>query len=499
MLADRRVARRILGGFYNVRKNDKRQPILTNLLACALLLVALPALGELPEPVREALRTAGLPDDAIGVVVQRVYDGEVVAAHRETQGLAPGSTMKLLTTIVALERLGPAYRSRTELVSSGDVVAGKLRGDLVVKGGGSVDFDWRAFESQLARLRLEGIREIAGDLVLDLSRFRPTRTDIGLEPFDEAPEFQYNVIPDALLLNMYLVSLDIVSKGGSVRVVPTPPLAGVAFASDFELIDARCGDWEDGWKIPTLVQDRRGAITIRLRGTFPKDCIASTSINVLDRVVFVDRLFRALWTRMGGKFTGKTREGVAPPQARVLAEHLSRPLAEVAREAMKTSDNPMTRVMYLNVGAMSARDPELDTAQRAEAEVRGWLSEHGIDSNGLVLENGSGLSRAERVAPAQLAAALRAGLSSRWAPEFLASFPLAALDGTMRLRLKESPAAGRARIKTGTLRDASGVAGYLEDASGRLHVVVGIINHPQAHHRIARPILDTLLDWVARQ
>jgi serine-type D-Ala-D-Ala carboxypeptidase/endopeptidase (penicillin-binding protein 4) len=470
-------------------------------LALLALLFAFAAAtsAELPEGVRAGLMEAGIPEDAIGVLLQRVPDGKVVLAHRETQGMAPGSTLKLLTSIVALDRLGPAYRARTQLRTNAEVKDGVLQGDLVLQGGGDAEFDWRAFERQLSQLRVRGIREIAGDLVLDLSRFRPARTDIGLDPFDEAPEFRYNVVPDALLLNMYLVQVDIASTGSSVRMAPTPALAGVTFVSEFELVEASCDDWEDGWKPPAAVQDRRGTITVRLRGTFPKDCAASTSINVLDRVVYADRLFRALWSRMGGRFRGRTREGTAPPDTRLLAQHLSRPLAEIAREAMKSSDNPMTRVMYLNIGAASSRDGDLPTARRAEGEVRAWLSDHGIEAKGLVLDNGSGLSRAERIAPVELAATLKAGLSSRWAPEFLAAFPIVALDGTMRLRLKDSPAAGRARIKTGTLRDASAVAGYVEDASGRMHVVVAMINHPLAHHRVARPILDSLLDWVARQ
>jgi D-alanyl-D-alanine carboxypeptidase/D-alanyl-D-alanine-endopeptidase (penicillin-binding protein 4) len=445
------------------------------------------------------LRAANLPEEAIGAIVLDVAKGSVVLAHRETQPMPPASTLKLLTSIVALERLGPDYRARTQLRTNAEVIDGVLRGDLILQGGGDVDFDWRAFERQLSLRRLQGIREIAGDLVLDLSWFRPTRTDIGLEPFDESPEFRYNVIPDALLVNTYLVHLDIVSTRTSVRMATMPVLTGVTFVPEFELIDGVCQDWDDGWKPAAVQRDRRGSITVRLRGTFPRDCKTSTAINVLDRVVYADRLFRALWGRLGGKFSGTTREGVAPGETHLLGEHLSRSLAEIARDIDKVSDNPIARVAYLNLGAMSLRDRELPTAQRAEREVRAWLASRGIDANGLVLDNGSGLSRSERIAPADLAAVLKVALSSRWAPEFLATLPIVGLDGSMRMRLTESTAAARGRIKTGTLRDVSAVAGYVEDASGRMHIVVAMIHHEAAHRRVARPILDALIDWVARQ
>ena len=466
-------------------------------LAFCLLFGVFPARAELPGPVRAALAAAGLPEDAIGVFVARVSDGVPVLAHRERQAMQPASTIKLVTSLVALETLGPAYRARTRLRSNAPVVDGVLRGDLVLQGGGDVDLDWQSFERMLAALRLRGIREIQGDLVLDFSTFRPGRTDIGLAPFDESPEFRYNVIPDALLLNSYLVDLDIASRDGKVAIRSVPPLAGVSFVSEFELVDYPCDDWEDGWKLPA-VTEARGRITVRLQGKYPRDCMASTSISVLDRAVYVDRLFRSLWTSLGGRFRGRSREGSTPADARILAQHASRTLAEIVRDINKRSDNPITRVVYLTLGA-KAGNGAASTADGADRVVRDWLAARGIDPEGLLLDNGSGLSRTERIRPDQLAGVLRAGIRSRWSPEFLASMPIVAVDGTMRSRLPGSPAAQQARIKTGTLRDVSAVAGYVDDARGTPHVVVAMINHERADRLVARPILDVLLDWVARR
>jgi D-alanyl-D-alanine carboxypeptidase/D-alanyl-D-alanine-endopeptidase (penicillin-binding protein 4) len=140
----------------------------------------------------------------------------------------------------------------------------------------------------------------------------------------------------------------------------------------------------------------------------------------------------------------------------------------------------------------------LTTAQAADVKIRAWLLEHGLDLEGLVLENGSGLSRIERLRPSQLAAVLRLALASRWAPEFLASLPIASVDGSMRKRLGGMPLEARARLKTGTLRDVSAVAGYVHDDMGRDLIVVAILNDPRATREVGHPILDALLGWALR-
>lgn len=468
------------------------------LLASFLLSAAiLPAAADLPRVVLDRLRGTGIPEDAVGVVVQRVSDGRVILTHGAEQPMQPASTLKLLTSLAALETLGPDHRGITELLTRGHPVDGVLNEDLVLRGGADVDFDWRSFEHMLRLAQMQGIREIRADLVLDRGLFRPPRTDVGIPPFDEAPEFRYNVIPDAMLVNTNLLHLDLVSNAGEVRVAMTPVLEGVTVQADFTLVDRACTDWEDGWIAPEAKQGLAGAIRVRLHGEFPRNCTAETAVNVIDRRVFVDRLFKATWKRLGGVFRGRTREGTAAIDARLIAEHRSRPLGEVMRDVNKSSDNPNTRLLFLTLGARISLGSPLPTAQLAEREVRAWLRRKGIDPEGLVLENGSGLSRKERIRPSQLAAVLKAALASPWAPEFIASLPIVAVDGGMRTRLQGSSAAGRARLKTGTLRDVSAVAGFVADEAGENFIVVAMINHEAANRRAARPALDALVDWVA--
>jgi D-alanyl-D-alanine carboxypeptidase/D-alanyl-D-alanine-endopeptidase (penicillin-binding protein 4) len=220
-------------------------------------------------------------------------------------------------------------------------------------------------------------------------------------------------------------------------------------------------------------------------------------LNVLERNDFADRLFRYLWTYLGGTFHGETRAGAGPKESRLLAEHRSRTLADKLRDINKPSDNPLSRVLFLTLGTLDGNAGG-NTLEKADRQVRAWFRQMGVDDAGLVLENGSGLSRTERIRPSQLAALLVAEYRSQWSPEFLSSLPIVGLDGTMRRRLRDNPVAGHARMKTGTLRNVVALAGYVPDAAGQMHVVVTMINHDFPKGVRGQPILDALVDWVAR-
>jgi len=476
-------------------------------LAALLLFAWMPfasAQSTLPDAVARQLAVNQLPDDALSVLVLR--GDTVVLAHRAERPMQVASTMKLVTTLVALEQLGPVFRGRTELRTNAPLVNGVLQGDLVLRGGADVDLTDDVLENLLRALRNQGIQSIAGNLVLDRQLFTPARSDVGTAPFDEAPEAYYNVIPDALLVNKNMLQLDLRATDRRLQINSQPALEGVTVTSDMALVNADCNLWEAGWKLPDAQRDASGNIRVTLHGTFPKNCARTYSINVVDREDYVDRLFRLRWRQLGGSLRGATVEGATPPDARVLAEHAARALPEVIRDTNKPSDNALARTLFLSLGSLEA-DPALGshalaptgepTAVRSDRVIRTWLRAHAIDDNGLVLENGSGLSRTERISALQLASVLQAGLRSQWEPEYLASLPIVGIDGTMRRRLRDSPAAGHARMKTGTLHGVVAVAGYVLDAAGRQCVVVAMINHEQAGNGKGRAVLDALVDWVA--
>lgn len=468
------------------------------LLAAALLLSGCAALQQeqpLPPRVQQALVTAGLAPQALAFVAIPLHQRNQALRLRDQQPMQPASTMKLVTAIVALDRLGANARGRTELLAADAQMGDVLAGPLYLRGGADTELDWGVLGSLLRQLREQGVREISGGLVVDRTLFKPARIDIGVPPFDEQPEFQYNQIPDALQLNVNLLDVLLQSDATGVKARVFPAWPGLAIdTSALSLTDGRCADWEDGWQLPAV-----SAGQIQLQGSFPKNCSQSPALNLVDRQLLTAAAVRQMWRELGGVIGAGDSEGATPVEARVLARHLGRPLAEVTRQLLKSSDNPLSRLTYLRLGAASAKAAEYPrTVDAAEAEVRAWFKAHGIADEGLVLDNGSGLSRSERIKPAQLADVLVAALDGPQAPELLTALPIAGVDGTMRRRLKNTPAEGRARLKTGTLNNAVALAGVVPDRQNRPWVVVVMLNAPEAGKK-GRPVLDAVVEWVAGQ
>jgi D-alanyl-D-alanine carboxypeptidase/D-alanyl-D-alanine-endopeptidase (penicillin-binding protein 4) len=454
----------------------------------------------LPQPVSAALAQAGLPADALAAIAIPQTRWAWTWQHRADEALQPGSTIKLVTSVVALDRLGPNHRGSTELYAAGPIEQGVLTGDLVLKGGADPDLDLPALWQMLFELRQRGVHTIAGDLRLDRSLFRPSRIDLGLAPFDEAPEWPYNRVPDALMLAGNLMGLVLASDGQTLSARLAPPLEGVHVdAGAMRLSDADCSVWSQDWQAPLVSQDAPTQWQIRLQGAFPRRCEASAQLQLLDRDVLAERQLRALWASLGGRWTqaaGQVREAVAPPGAVRIARHESRPWGEVLRSQNKRSDNLLARLLFLQLGlAAMASEPATPTLELARREVLRWFDEHGIERPGLVLDNGSGLSRSERIAPRSLARLLEVALQGPHAPELLASLPVAGVDGSLRRRLKGGAAEGWARLKTGSLKDVVSLAGTVRDTRGATWIVVAMINHPQAGE--GRPVLDALVEWVA--
>ncbi|MCU0759713.1 MAG: D-alanyl-D-alanine carboxypeptidase/D-alanyl-D-alanine-endopeptidase [Steroidobacteraceae bacterium] len=442
---------------------------------------------EAPAAYAAALREAGIPQRSAAVVVEPLDAGGLTLAENADGAMSPASTMKLVTTWAALNLLGPAYVWRTEVYAAGTLTDGSLDGALVFRGGGDPTLVIENLWLLVQRIRAAGVREIRGDVVLDRTAFAPVPHDP--EDFDGAGDRAYNAGPDALLVNFKALSFDFVPDpaAGVARIVATPQLAGMALQQTVRGSDGACGDWR-----AALRGDVSNPLAPVFRGSYPLACgTRSWHVNALDPTPYFSAVFRALWEQGGGRWSGRAREGPLPAGARLLAWRESRPLAEVIRDINKFSNNVMARQLFLTIGAEAGGRPAT-TARAAEA-VRAFLADRGQPMPELVLDNGSGLSRRERIAPANLAAMLADAWRSPLMPELVASLPITGIDGTTRTR---RAAAGAAHVKTGMLNDVRAIAGYLVADSGRRYAIVAVINHPAA--RGAQRAHDALLDWLRR-
>ncbi|HEX6398560.1 MAG TPA: D-alanyl-D-alanine carboxypeptidase/D-alanyl-D-alanine-endopeptidase [Steroidobacteraceae bacterium] len=439
-----------------------------------------------PSDYLARLAAAGIPRDAAAVVVAPLDGGALQWDDNEKKPMNPASTMKLVTTYAALHLLGPAFTFRTEVLADGPLAGDVLRGELYVRGGGDPHLVIENLWQLVTRVRGFGIRDIRGDLVLDKGMFEPLSHDPG--QFDGEEGRAYNVGPDALLLNFKSIAVTFVPDTAAkvARVMVIPEVAGMKFPRMVPGVEGGCGDWRG-----RLRADINDPMNLRFGGAYPLACgERAIYLGALGHTNYFGAVFRAMWEREGGSWSGKVREGAVPAGARLVATQESPPLTSLIRDINKFSNNVMTQQLFLTMGAAGG---EAGNPGRGAGAVRGLLTARGIAAPELILENGCGLSRIERISAGTLAGVLVDAWKSQWMSELMASLPVSGVDGTMQRR---NVVSGAAHMKTGMLEDTRAVAGYVLAASGKRYVVVGIINHPSASRGTGAH--DALIDWVYR-
>ncbi|HEX5362791.1 MAG TPA: D-alanyl-D-alanine carboxypeptidase/D-alanyl-D-alanine-endopeptidase, partial [Gallionella sp.] len=350
--------------------------------------------ASLPDAVRQSLQQAGIPLEGVAVEVREVGARRPLISLNAARPMNPASTMKLLTTYVGLDLLGPAYTWKTEAYLDGELKDGVLDGDLVLKGYGDPKFTVEQFWLWLAELRARGLRDIRGDLVLDRSFFALPAFDSGA--FDNDPVRAYNVGPDALLLNFNTLHLRYLPDGNSMKLISELPLDGVTL--DNRLVPRSSGGC-DGWDDTISVQQKGDSVVFQ--GGYPGECgERDHNLSVMPHTRYVEAVFRALWKELGGTLRGKQREGVASANARLFATHRSEPLSSVIRDINKFSNNVMARQLFLTLGASPS---SAATIPQSIKVMKDWLAQKRLNFSELELENGAGLSRRERISAQHLA------------------------------------------------------------------------------------------------
>lgn len=443
----------------------------------------------LPHPVAAALKTAGISPAHVGVVVWEAGQSEPVLAHKAQSSFNPASVMKLLTTYAGLDLLGPAYTWKTEVYVDGPVDQGVLNGNLYFKGYGDPLLTLERFWLLLRELKSRGIRDIRGDVILDASFFPDELPDPGR--FDGDPRRAYNALPSALLVNFNSTNLRLAAEGGNLTASVDPLPVPLLMDNQIKPDTGRCNDWRD--QLTVDYQSDNGVPRLVLTGSYALACGEKiAAINLGDPLETTAGLFRALWREQGGTLAGTVHPGMVPANASLVTRFESPPLADVLRSINKWSNNVMARQLFLTLGADKKGAPT--RLEKSIAVMREWLKAKGIDASGIVLENGAGLSRIERLQPINLAKLLQTAWRGPLFSELESSLPIVAVDGTMKTRTKAGEVAGHAHLKTGTLANAKDLAGYLLDKHGRRWIVVFFINDLKAERGIEAQ--DALLDWV---
>ena len=463
-----------------------------------VVLLCLPALSvafaddnELPASVRSVLQVRDLPADSLSIYVEDLQTGEVLLRWRDDEPRNPASTIKLLTTLVALDTLGPAYRWKTDVYVNGDIVDDKLEGDLLLKGYGDPFLVTERVWQLLRNIRQTGIREITGDLLIDDSYFAVG--DYDPAAFDRQPLRAYNVAPNALLMNFKVVRywFEPDQETDAVTVQVEPPLDNLEVDNRLRLRDGRCRGYQRGITITS-----NGAVDkVTFSGQFPNGCKRyAMDRTALSHNEFVYGLFKMLWRESGGDFDGSWLNVVADAEAEPILSFDSLPLRDMIARVNKHSNNVMARQLLYTLSAEVSGSP--GTEGGGLKVIADWLTNKKLASSALAITNGAGLSREARITASDMGSLLRFAWRQPYMPEYAASLSLAGLDGTLSRRFRETDLIGQAHLKTGSMDHVTAIAGYLQSRSGRRFALVALQNHTDVHRGPGEEVQEALLRWL---
>lgn len=456
-------------------------------LLCSLFLAILPGQADpLPAEVQLALRDAGIPPEHVGVVAWPADQKRPLLAWQARQPMSPASTMKLLTSVVALDMLGPAHVWQTDILADQTPQNGRLTGNLYLRGHGDPGLTDERLFLLVRQLRESGLREIDGDLVIDESAFDLPHSP----PFDDQPWRAYNARPAATMLNFdsTRVTLGRLPSGAiDVQANWLPP--GSRIINQLTSNQDNCGDWREA--IRTSWDQQQQMLTIA--GNWPASCSAPAEFFLTEQqpAALLASAFSSLWLQSGGRIGSSWREGDTPANAILLQEFPSQPLGELLTGMNKYSNNIMAKTLWLDLA-----NQQPATSESAGRTVEQWLQQKHLNLPSLVTDNGSGLSRTSSISPLDMAQLLVFASQQAWWPELAASLPVTGVDGTMKKRTLDDKVAGHAHIKTGSLDGVKTMAGYVTLSNGRVVTVVFDINDP--HASAGKAAQDALLEWIYR-
>lgn len=466
-----------------------------------ILLLIIPVQGyclhthtQIPKSVINLMNRYKIPKDSLSLyIVDLDHDHPLLELNPDTPR-HPASTIKLLTTYAGLAILGPDYKWETRFFLDGDLANGTLNGNLVFQGGGDPFLTRETFWHMLHTLQLRGLKNITGDLIIDDSLFENETGTTG--DFDNHPYSVYNTFPDAALVNFQAQEFVILPQKNNILVYADPPAENLVIRNNLKAVSGKC--YTSGTGVNLSVSREDSKILATFSGKYPASCGERVLLrSIIPNDMYIYGVFKSLWQEMGGTIGGSYRRAAPTLPDKPFYLELSRPLSEIVISINKFSNNVMARQLFLTIGQIQNGTP--GTKQSAIKAIKDWLLSVGINAPELVLDNGSGLSRDTQISARTMAALLQYAWYSPLQPEFLSTFPIAGLDGTMSKRLNGKLPEGNVRIKTGLIRNVRSMAGYVYTKNNRHYAIVSLQNYPGIQNTTGTLIQDELLKWLYEQ
>jgi serine-type D-Ala-D-Ala carboxypeptidase/endopeptidase (penicillin-binding protein 4) len=420
------------------------------------------------QEIKAALTTRCLDTNQTGVNIVNVSSGETVFSYNPQTALLPASTLKMVTTAAALHYLSPEYRFHTDLLTTGQRVGDTLQGDLILKGGGDPKLGTEQLWYFVTQLRESGIHKIAGRLIADASFF---------DNYDRAPSWDetrtqraYDAKLSALSLNYNTLTL----HARPAEQLGAPLSVWLEPESSYLQVDNHTKTTKRG---KNSIAARRNDSSVEISGSLAEYAEEKTVLmNVEDPTRYTIMTFQTLLQNAGISVAGGVEIGNAPPNAVQLYRHTSPPLSMILKELNTYSNNFIAEQILKTLSAEVTKQPGSHTASLRLVDE--FLQRSAINTQGLMLADGSGLSRENRFT-AQAMTSLLVAMPKRFdiGPDFMTSLRVLGANGVESHRLQDSPAQGKIRAKTGTLDGLSALVGYVSSASGQVFAFALFLNN----------------------
>ncbi|HEU4946094.1 MAG TPA: D-alanyl-D-alanine carboxypeptidase/D-alanyl-D-alanine-endopeptidase [Kribbella sp.] len=437
----------------------------------------------------------------VGLLVRDATTGETLYDRNGSTRLLPASNTKLFTSTAAMHTLGPDFRFHTDVLATAPVLAGKLRGDLYLKGYGdptALESDYVALAKEVAK---SGIRRVDGDLVADDTYFDKVRLG-DTWSWDDEP-FYYSAQTSALTLapNTDYDSGTAIVESGPGAAVGAPAKLTLVPANDVITLVNTAKTGPAGSANTISIERDHGTNVVRVTGSVPADDTVSQEwVTVWEPTSYAADVFRRALAAEGVEVDGQIRTAAAPvADARRLARDESMTVGELMNPFLKLSNNMHAEALVKTMGAEAGSG---GTWSAGLAVATAYAKSVGVDVSAIRLSDGSGLSRKVNVTADSVTDILIAAQQEPWYQQWYDALPIAGnpdrfVGGTLRSRMRNTPAANNLHGKTGSLTGVTALSGYVTDKDGRKLVFSMISNNYLVSPRSVEDAVGvTLASWT---